>query len=946
MKKNKAKIVEKQKVVIPLEHAIPEIEGRKDWLIPDSYLEKDGSGGYKIVRSRRPSKTLLVDNIRKEVDVWRRSGYTAPKGISQTSLFLLNYWFNQDHIVNGEFFRFRFAQREAIETVIYLYEVEGARDNAVLAERYMDAMAYDNDLFTTRKEIIENAKYKRFLSRTVPETGLLATQELPPLGLTRYCSKAATGSGKTMVMVFLAVWSYFHKKFENNSSLSKTILIIAPNVIVYERLKTDFENGNVFYRFPFVPDEWKYDWNMSFIMRDDQVKTSTDGTVYLTNIHQIYESRADIGEDLGPVGNLLGPKPKKGSDASWLESLYDRILHHDDLLVINDEAHHVHDEELAWYKSILSFHENLLKRSKLGLSLLFDLTATPKDQNGTFFPWIITDYPLAQAIEDKIVKTPLIVHQSDKTSPDNKQITNAYNAYHEWIQIALNRYKEHFECYYHNLGQKPVLFIMAEDTAQANQIAEGIQNLAGFNKKDQVLVIHTKNNGELSTNKAELEKLREQARLIDDPKSPVKVVVSVLMLREGWDVKNVSIILGLRPFTSKANILPEQSIGRGLRLMRDLGPDYTQILEIIGTDKFEEFVRKLEVEGVGVGLTLKPPNIGIFITPIKTREAYNFEIPVLSASFSRKMEGISTFDPSGLPAIGVIDEKGNFKKIEVSLVTATTEKIVSTKQVIIEDDEFVSIQELLSSITNKIIKEGKFSCKFNDLLKIAKHYIKYTAFSKEVDIESLAVRRTLAKADVTNDIMLIIGKSLGDHIRVKSEVKVTNYPINLMELDGFYWKRDHVELKKTIFNSTPVYNDLEKGFATFLEFAEDITKFAALAETFTKFNIPYLNKKGCQGLYYPDFVAEQTIQQGKVCNWIIETKGYEDENVQFKDSEAVNWCDFVSKTTGIEWRFLKVPDRFFKGLKTIPKTFHEFSVLLETYSKNSLKAKQLELEMK
>ena len=111
-----------------------------------------------------------------------------------------------------------------------------------------------------------------------------------------------------------------------------------------------------------------------------------------------------------------------------------------------------------------------------------------------------------------------------------------------------------------------------EDTKQANQIAEGIQGLAGFNKKDQVLVIHTKNNGELTTNQKDLEALREQARMIDDTKSPVKVVVSVLMLREGWDVKNVSIILGLRPFTSKANILPEQSIGRGLRLMRDLAP--------------------------------------------------------------------------------------------------------------------------------------------------------------------------------------------------------------------------------------------------------------------------------------------------------------------------------------------------------------------------------------
>ncbi|HEX2867823.1 MAG TPA: DEAD/DEAH box helicase family protein [Ignavibacteriales bacterium] len=924
-----------KKVVIPLEQEIPEIEGRNAWEIPVSYLEKDGKGSYKLVNCRRPSKTLLANNIRAEVDKWRKSDYKIPKGISQTSLTLLNYWFGRDHIKDGEVFHFRFAQREVIETTIFLYEVKGIRDNALLAETYMDTTAYGNDMFANKKEIISTAKSKRVLSRWVPETGLRALQDLPPEGLTRYCTKAATGSGKTNVMAFLAVWSYFHNKFEENSDLSKTILVIAPNVIVYERLKSDFENGQIFYHFPFIPDEWKYDWNMSFIMRDDQVKTSTDGTFYLTNIHQIYESKIDSEEDLGPIGNILGQKPKKDSQASWLETLYERIMKHDELLIINDEAHHVHDDELAWYKSILSFHEKLIRKKKKGLSLLFDLTATPKDQNGTFFPWIITDYPLAQAIEDKIVKIPLIVHQIDKKSPDNKLITNAYNAYNVWIQIALKRYQEHLDCYYKNLGQKPVLFIMAEDTKQANQIAEGIQGLAGFNKKDQVLLIHTKNNGELSTNKAELEELREQARLIDDIQSPVKVVVSVLMLREGWDVKNVSIILGLRPFTSKANILPEQSIGRGLRLMRELGPDYTQILEIIGTDKFEEFVKQLETEGVGIGVTKREPSIGIFVTPIKTRERFNFIIPVLSSSFTRKMEGINTFDPSKLAPIGQIDAKGNYQKIEVALVTANTEKMVGTKQVILEDDEFVSIQELLCNLTNKIIKEGKFSCKFNELLRITKQYVRFNAFGKEVDIDSLAVRRTLANPKVGNDIMLVIGQALGSHIREKVEVKVTNYPISLMELDGFYWKRDHVQLKKTVFNYTTVYNELEKGFAKFLEGATDISKFAALAETYTKFNIPYLNKKGCQGLYYPDFVAEQLIGKNKSINWIIETKGYEDENVQYKDAETIRWCEMATKYTGEEWKFMKVPDSFFKGLKTVPKTFAEIEMLLMKFHENN-----------
>lgn len=941
-KSKKASTIKDQKVVIPLEQSIPEIEGRNSWEIPVSHLEKCSDGGYKLVQSRRLSKTLLVNNIRQEVDAWRSSLYKTPQGISQTSLTLLNYWFDQEHIVDGQVFHFRFAQREAIETIIYLYEVKGVRDNVLLAEKYMDAMSYSNDIFTSRKEVFETARLKRILTRVVPETGLISSQDLPPEGLTRYCAKAATGSGKTNVMALLAVWSYFHKKFEDDSDLSKTFLIIAPNVIVYERLKSDFENGNVFYHFPFIPNEWKYDWNMTFIMREDQVKTSTDGTLYLTNIHQIYESRAETDEDLGPIGNLLGRKPKKDSEASWLESLYDRIMKHDELLIINDEAHHVHDEELAWYKSIISFHNNLIEKGKKGLSLLFDLTATPKDQNGTFFPWIISDYPLAQAIEDKIVKTPLIVHQSDKTSPDNRQITNAYNAYNEWIQIALKRYQEHFDCYYKNLRQKPVLFIMAEDTKQANQIAEGIQHLVGFNKKDQVLVIHTKNNGELTTNKKDLESLREQARMIDDPKSPVKIVVSVLMLREGWDVKNVSIILGLRPFTSKANILPEQSIGRGLRLMNDFGPGYTQILEIIGTDKFEEFVKQLEAEGVGIGVTQKSPALGQWIEPIKGRDAFDFEIPVLSASFTRKMEGINSFDPLKLSAIGSIDDKGNYREVTVTLRTTNTDKVVRTAQVTIDDDEFVSIQELLASLTNKIIKEGKFSARFNAILSIVKHYVKYRAFGKEVDLDSLAVRRTLANPSVSTKIMLLIGQALGEHIKVKTEVVVTNYPIKLFELDGFMWRRETVSLRKTIFNYTTVYNELEKDFAKFLEQSIDVSKFAALAETFTKFNIPYLNKKGSQSLYYPDFLAEQVLEDGNTVSWIIETKGFEDENVQYKDAETENWCKEATKYTGNTWKFIKVPDIFFRRLKIIPETFKELKERLDDFNSGLKSAKLFE----
>lgn len=255
-------------------------------------------------------------------------------------------------------------------------------------------------------------------------------------------------------------------------------------------------------------------------------------------------------------------------------------------------------------------------------------------------------------------------------------------------------------------------------------------------------------------------------------------------------------------------------------------------------------------------------------------------------------------------------------------------------QVVIQDDEFVSSQELLSSISNRIIREGKFNCKFSEVFKIVKTYVKKKCFSKEVDLESLALRRTIAKPDVSMKIVLLIAKALGDHIRIDTEIKITNYPISLMELDGFYWKRQIVECEKTVFNFTPVYNELEKAFADFLnKQANDITKFAALAETYTQFSITYLNKKGGQSLYYPDFIAEQKLSNGKKVIWIIETKGYEDENVALKDSESVQWCKKASEFTKIDWRFIKIADDFFRKPGQKFTSYQDMLNKLENYQK-------------
>ena len=173
-----------------------------------------------------------------------------------------------------------------------------------------------------------------------------------------------------------------------------------------------------------------------------------------------------------------------------------------------------------------------------------------------------------------------------------------------------------------------------------------------FNAQDSILVIHTKDNGEISESssgksKEELEKLKKAANEIDKPESPTKAIVSVMMLKEGWDVKNVTTIVGLRAYSSK--ILPEQTLGRGLRRMyRD--QNIPEIVSVIGTDAFMEFVESIKNEGVilerremGEGTAPKAP-IVIEVDRDNSRKnigELDIQIPVLTPRIFREYKNLS-----------------------------------------------------------------------------------------------------------------------------------------------------------------------------------------------------------------------------------------------------------------------------------------------------------------
>lgn len=261
------------KAVISYDKDLPEIEGRQSHLPPNSYLRKKVStkDEFEEVQGRRPSKLLLVNSLRRAIDEWRASAY---RGASPVSERLFTYWFDEDHLVNGKPFRYYFGQREAVETLVYLIEVKEIRDTKVLIDTFAEIFYPEGTQMRLNGGIAHQTTMdgKRQIRRYIPEVEGETIQDIPPEDLRRHAFKMATGSGKTVVMAMLMVWSYFHKRMIKGSDLSTNFLLVAPNVIVYQRLEKDFGSSRIFYELPLIPPEWRNQWNLKVILRGENAE--------------------------------------------------------------------------------------------------------------------------------------------------------------------------------------------------------------------------------------------------------------------------------------------------------------------------------------------------------------------------------------------------------------------------------------------------------------------------------------------------------------------------------------------------------------------------------------------------------------------------------------------------------------------------------------------------
>jgi len=841
-----------------------------------------------------------VPAIREAVRGWVGSGY---KGATATTKTLLNYWFRADHrLPNGERFAYYPFQRAAIETLIYLYEIAQVRRH---------------------KQMIE--AYAKTATQAVGPLRLLQYDDFP-----RYCLKMATGSGKTKVISLAIAWQYFNAALENDRDYAKTSLVIAPNVIVFERLKTDFGGGRIFRADPVIPPEFKLYWDVECYMRGDGERASSEGAVYLTNIQQLYDRTDAAGKNDEPdvMTAVLGPRPPAQSLET--DRFAERIsARGGPVFVANDEAHHTHDEESEWNRGIRRLHAAFvgqvanLPYSSAGV-LQLDVSATPRYSKGALFTWTVFDYPLKQAIIDNVTKRPIKgVAQGIKEAPSDI----ASVRYQAYLTAGVERWREYRD-QLAKLKRKPVLFLMLNSTHDADDVADYLRAKypAEFTG-DKLLVIHTDRAGEVT--KDDLAAARKAAQEIDYGQSPINAIVSVLMLREGWDVQGVTVVVGLRPYSAKANILPEQTIGRGLRLMfrgRPGEPTFRERVDVIGNRAFIEFVEQLEkdeeIEFETVDLD-KDRVLIEKIFPDAAKSAHDIAIPTLSPALTRKRTlreeiealDVSRFKTPVLPmkAGDAIAQGFHYEGYDIITLERMIERDYTLPAV-------QTSQEVISYYAKRIASDLKLPSQFAALAPKVREFLACHAFGGPVNLDEPAVIQAIAHPVAQHVTVKAFVAALREAVVEELTPTLESAGRKLSETEPFPWSRPTAAAQKTVFNLVAADNEFEKAFAIFLEKAPDVARFAKLPERFG-FTIPYTDSAANLRYYEPDFVA--VTADG--VHHLIETKGREDIDVKHKDRAAQLWCENASLLTETAWAYQIVHQKEFEQLR--PDEFSDLVAL-------------------
>jgi type III restriction enzyme len=590
---------------------------------------------------------------------------------------------------------------------------------------------------------------------------------------------------------------------------------------------------------------------------------------------------------------------------------------------------------LAWFKSIEDIH-NRLKQKDHFLSLQVDVTATPRHNNGAIFVQTISDYPLVEAITQNVVKHPVLPDSASRAKLSERQSAIFTERYADYINLGViewcKAYTEH-----EKLEKKAILFVMTDDTKNCDEVAEYLKGNF-IELKDSVLVIHTKNNGEISeagTGKAkqELETLRKQANEIDGWESPYKAIVSVMMLKEGWDVRNVTTIVGLRAYSSKSNILPEQTLGRGIRCMYP-GSGTEEYASVVGTDAFMDFVESIQREGVeferkamGEGTKPKTPLI-VEVDNENTKkdlDRLDIQLPVLTPRIFRNYKNLEDLSPG---------EFGN-KKVEYKQFSEEEQREIVFKDIttgevthttILDSSAVTDYRSVIGYFTQIIMKDLRLVSGYDVLYGKVKEFIQKFLFDRKVEIDDLNTLRNLSELGATMIVVETFKKKINElTVQDKGGAEIKDC-IKLRQTRPFVAKEQgYIVPQKSVFNKIIGDSQLELEFAQFLEGCDDIISYAKNYMA-VNFRIDYVNVDGDISNYLPDFIVKKSDKE----IFIVETKGQEDLDVPLKMNRLKQWCEDINQSQkAVTFDYIFVDEESFhkyslSSFEQIVNTFGEY----------------------
>lgn len=379
------------------------------------------------------------------------------------------------------------------------------------------------------------------------------------LGEKDLLTNIVTGGGKTTIIgAMIAYMMIVHEQYK--------FLALTPNTIVRSRLQDEFEQDSEIYiydTFPFFFNSYLPLKNRitTYIMKAENPNPTAirNDSILIGNIHQIYE-RTD----------------------NW-KVLMENV---DQLVIFNDEAHNTKAE----------MYNDLINKLKPKRFFRLDTTATPDRLDGLHpDSSMIFVYGIAEAMKDKVIKRIVVFHpdvrkvhltyedlETGKTIsaeevpweeiehrkiPARRYITSE-KPMRQQIAIALELLKQQWMRVPRGKDNKPrfkpLLFVIAVSIEDAKRIAGALEEIGSKYGINKVLLVHNEQPDEYKEEAMELNK---------NPHPDIDAVVSVLMLREGWDVRNVAVELLFRKFTYKKvdgqifSVYGPQVIGRGLRRM-------------------------------------------------------------------------------------------------------------------------------------------------------------------------------------------------------------------------------------------------------------------------------------------------------------------------------------------------------------------------------------------